>query len=479
MSFTSAVFFPFLALYLALSAFVSQRTWLWIVASFSAIFYGFWDWRFLFLLYYVSIVSWYCGRRIALGSTKRERKAFVAVSIVSCLLVLATFKYFNFFSVSLVRMAAAFGFHFSPPLIQILLPIGISFYTFHALSYTIDIYRGKLRRSSDLISVIVYLSFFPQLVAGPIVRAHRFLPQIERGVIFSLRKVKLGILLIVWGYFLKIGVADSIGVAIKPFFASPAGCSTGDLLFAIFAYSFQIYGDFAGYSFVAIGLAKLQGFDFPANFLAPYFAKSFSEFWRRWHISLSSFLRDYLYIPLGGNRHGKLNEYRNLFVTMFLGGLWHGASYNFVIWGALHGGYLIVQRILNDTAKWLGIQLELPQTNVLYRTADAAIKIAVVYALVLFAWIFFRNRTFAGAEEFIAVILTWQGVTLFHQKFLFLKCVALIVTTIGVDAVFINRRRVVELLRSPVAISLVIASLFCALELFGSFGGGAFIYFQF
>jgi D-alanyl-lipoteichoic acid acyltransferase DltB (MBOAT superfamily) len=298
-------------------------------------------------------------------------------------------------------------------------------------------------------------------------------------VVFSPRKIRLGFLLVAWGYFLKICVADSIGVVVDPLFANPGVGSTGDLLFAIIGYSFQIYGDFAGYSFVAIGLAKMQGFDFPANFLAPYFSKSFSEFWRRWHISLSGFLRDYLYIPLGGNRHGKLQMLRNLFVTMFLGGLWHGASYNFLLWGSLHGLYLMAQRLANDASRRLGVRIGLPWTNSAVRLIHAALKMAGVYGLVLFAWIFFRNRSFANAGEFISTLFAFQGVTLFHQKFLYLKCLGLIAATVGVDAVFVDRRRLLELLHSPMAISLTVAVLCCAIELLGSFGGGAFIYFQF
>ena len=286
-------------------------------------------------------------------------------------------------------------------------------------------------------------------------------------------------LIIIWGYFLKITVADSIALVVDPIFATPDVYSSGDHIFAIIAYSFQIYGDFAGYSFVAIGLAKLQGFDFPANFMAPYFSRSFSEFWRRWHISLSSFLRDYLYIPLGGNRHGRVKEYRNLFVTMFLGGLWHGASYNFVLWGSLHGLYLSCQHLANETARHLGFKIALPAKNMALRWIDAGIKMACIYALVLLAWVFFRIQHFPDAVEFIRGIVAWQNVTTLHTKFAVIKALLLIAATIGIDAVFISRRRLVGLLHRPVALCTAMALIACGIELFGSFGGGAFIYFQF
>jgi alginate O-acetyltransferase complex protein AlgI len=479
MSFTSLIFFPFFFGYLGLSALLRQRQWLWLTAIASSFFYGYWEWRFLFLLYYIAAVSWYCGQRIAASSSEKERKFFVTVSIVSCLFVLAVFKYFNFFEDNFTAMARAFGLALSPRLIEIALPVGISFYTFHALSYTIDLYRGKLKKAADFLSITVYLSFFPQLVAGPIVRAHSFLPQIDRGPVYVPRKVMRGLLLIAWGYFLKLCVADSIGLVIDPLFQNISAATSSDLLFAITAYAFQIYGDFAGYSFVAIGLAKLQGFDFPANFLAPYFSKSASEFWRRWHISLSSFLRDYLYFPLGGNRRGRLMEYRNLFITMFLGGLWHGASYNFIIWGMLHGLYLIGQRVMNDAARLLGLRPKRARGNPVTRFLSSAIKMACVFTLVCLAWIFFRLQELPDALRFIGGILSWENVGIIHSKFLVLKVLGLIAVTVIVDAIFIDRRRTVRLLQHPAAVAGAIAMLCVALQLLGTFGGSAFIYFQF
>jgi alginate O-acetyltransferase complex protein AlgI len=475
MSFTSPAFFLFFLAYFVGSFFLSRRGWLLLAAVASSYFYAFWDWRFLFLLYYVVTVSWFVGIKLHSTGSEASRKRYVLLSVVSCLSVLAVFKYFDFFVSSFTQMAAAFGLQMQPRFAQIVLPIGISFYTFHALSYTIDLYRRKLQQPAGYLSLVVYLAFFPQLVAGPIVRAHRFLPQIERGPIFAPRKVKTALLIIAWGYFLKVCVADSIALVVDPIFAAPADFESGNLLFAIVAYSFQIYSDFAGYSLIAIGLAKMQGFDFPANFLAPYFSRNFSDFWRRWHISLSSFLRDYLYIPLGGNRHGRWREDRNIMITMFLGGLWHGASNNFIIWGVLHGIYLVLQRQWNTLMKHIRFGLPRP----LPRWPVIGFKIAGVYALVLLAWVFFRLHKFSDALVYLEGIARMQALGMIFNKFQAMKVVTLIAVTVAVDLVFIHRRNMVRILRSRYSYALAIALLLVTIEMFGSFGGGAFIYFQF
>jgi len=474
MSFTSPPFFVFFGLYFLAGLLLPRRGWLWLAAVASSFFYGWWDWRFLFLLYYVVTVSWFVGRGLARSEDQAVRRRYVLLSVISCLAVLATFKYFGFFVDSFINVSAALGLKLAPRVTQILLPVGISFYTFHALSYTIDLYRRKLKAPADYLSLVVYLAFFPQLVAGPIVRASRFLPQIQRGPVFSPRKIKTGLLIIAWGYFLKVCVADSIALVVDPIFAAPADFESGNLLFAIICYSFQIYTDFAGYSMIAIGLAKLQGFDFPANFLAPYFSRSFREFWRRWHISLSSFLRDYLYIPLGGNRHGPWREDRNILTTMLLGGLWHGASYNFVVWGALHGLYLIIER----HARALLPRLSSRSLRTL-KWPLAAGRIGLVYVMVLLTWVFFRLHNFSDALSLLAGIARHQHPGVISNKFEACKVAALIVATLAVDGIFINRRSCVRLLRTRYAYACSLALLGVLIELFGSFGGGAFIYFQF
>ena len=472
MSFTSPAFFAFFIVYLLLSCVLRQRAWLWLAAAASSFFYAWWDWRFLFLLYYVVTIAWWVGRRMARTEDARVRRRYLTASIVSCLLVLGTFKYFNFFTDSFRNLSAAFGMPLDIHVARVLLPVGISFYTFHALSYTIDLYRRRLRQPADYLTVLVYLAYFPQLVAGPIVRASRFIPQIGRGPQFKPRKVKTGLLLIAWGYFLKVCVADSIALLVDPIFAAPGQFESGNLLFAIVSYSFQIYCDFSGYSLIAIGLAKLQGFDFPANFLAPYFSRSCREFWRRWHISLSSFLRDYLYIPLGGNRGGPMREDRNLLTTMGLGGLWHGASWNFVVWGLLHGGYLVMERRL-------GVAIEPVARGRMARWTISAVRMLGVYVLVLLTWVFFRLHGFDDALAYLRGIARLESVTAVSNRFEASRAVALIAVVVAVDALFIRRRRLVRLLRTRYGYAFSLGALGVLIQLFGSFGGGAFIYFQF
>jgi len=267
-------------------------------------------------------------------------------SIVTNLGILFTFKYFNFFANGFANLLSVFGFDMDPRIINVALPIGISFYTFQTMSYTIDIYQGKLRPTRNFMNFALFVSFFPQLVAGPIERARNLLPQVEKRRTISYDMVREGLWLILLGYFKKLVIADNMIPFTQSVFESPDTASGLEILIGIYAFAFQIYCDFSGYTDIARGLAKLLGFDLMLNFRFPYFATNPSDFWRRWHISLSTWLRDYLYIPLGGNRGGKWLTYRNLILTMVLGGLWHGAAWNFVAWGIFHGGILIVHRLL-------------------------------------------------------------------------------------------------------------------------------------
>jgi alginate O-acetyltransferase complex protein AlgI len=478
MSFTSLVFVPFILGYLFVSCFLSTRNWKFFTIFSSSIFYGYWNWHFLALIYLVISSSWYCGRRID-EATGEMRRHWMILSVASSLLVLGIFKYYGFFIRSFVDATTAIGLPLNLSTAQLILPVGISFYTFQALSYTIDLYRGEREKASSLLDLSVFLSFFPQLVAGPIVRAKVFLPQIERGPVFRLRNVQLGLLLIVWGYFLKIALADSLGLIVDPIFSSPTTRSSADLVVGALGYSFQIYGDFAGYSLIAIGIAKLQGFHFPANFMAPYFAKDISDFWRRWHISLSGWLRDYLYFSLGGNRVSKLKMYQNLMATMVLGGLWHGASYNFLIWGFLHGSYLILQRLCRPL-----FNFSPPSNQYLAKgffIGSTALKIAFTFFAVQIAWIFFRNREFSDTLAYFQGIMAMENASFsdVRNKFEVLKVIGLIGITIGVDAYFLNRRHLVTLLRAPIKLPISVAVLISIVQLAGAFGAATFIYFQF
>lgn len=346
-SISFAVFLPIVfILYWALNKrSVKIQNILILIASY--VFYGWWDWRFLSLIIASTFVDYFVGLKIFNSNISSNRKLYLWISIIFNLGVLGVFKYYNFFVSSWIELLSTFGYiPHETYTISIILPVGISFYTFQTMSYTIDIYRRQLNPTKDLISFAAFVSFFPQLVAGPIERASHLLPQILKKRKFDTTEAINGVHLIFWGLFKKVAVADNLSLIVDSYYSNVEQYSvnTSYSIIVILFYSFQIYCDFSGYSDIAIGTSKLFGITLSDNFKRPYFSSSFSEFWKRWHISLSSWLRDYLYIPLGGNRGGKLLTDRNLMLTMLLGGLWHGASFNFVIWGGLHGIYLIFQR---------------------------------------------------------------------------------------------------------------------------------------
>ncbi len=347
MLFNSSAFVVFLAVTLAsywALPWLALRRVLLVVAS--LLFYAWWDYRFLALIAYVTLVAYGAAR--LLEAKPNRGRAIVALTVALQLGQLAVFKYTNFLVAGVGDLAALAGSGWQPRKFDILLPIGISFYTFHGISYVVDVYRGKLERAQRLVVVALYIVFFPQLVAGPIVRANVFIPQTERLARLESRDLIAGVKLVTIGLICKSVFADRLAPLVDAIFAQPARYDNATLASAAFGFYAQIYFDFVGYSTMAIGISRLFGFTLPKNFDFPYRAASITDFWRRWHISLSTWLRDYLYIPLGGNRHGKVAQYRNLFVTMLLGGLWHGASYNFVLWGGLHGLALAGHKLFAD-----------------------------------------------------------------------------------------------------------------------------------
>lgn len=316
----------------------------------SLFFYAVWDWRFLGLLYFSVVLDFWCGLRIAEAGSLRERKFFLVLSMVGNLGVLGFFKYFNFFRESFTELMYRFGIYMDYEPWNIVLPLGISFYTFQSMSYTIDLYRGEIQPVRRFQDFALYVTFFPQLVAGPIERASSLLPQIlsPRTVVWN--NIREGSYLMLTGFFKKMVIADNLAPIVEQVFDSgnPAGLAGVNVLIGMYSFAFQIYGDFAGYTDIARGVAKLFGIELILNFQRPYFAANPSEFWRRWHISLSTWLRDYLYVPLGGNRHGPAKTYRNLILTMVLGGFWHGASGTFIAWGFLWGSVLAIHRFFSD-----------------------------------------------------------------------------------------------------------------------------------
>jgi alginate O-acetyltransferase complex protein AlgI len=352
----------------------------------SYFFYAQWNWRFCFLLFGSSALSYGAGRLIA-GTPDARRGRQVLVGAVGLHLgVLGLFKYYDFFIGSTNELAHLIGLQRELPFFEILLPVGISFFTFHGISYLVDVYRGDVRVCRRFVDMLLYISFFPQLVAGPIVRASYFLPQLAAP---AAARVAIGpaLTLILGGLFKKVVVANYLATdLVDPVFAAATAQSGPDLLFAVYGYAIQIYCDFSAYSDMAIGLAALLGFRFPRNFDQPYRAQRLREFWQRWHISLSSWLRDYLYKPLGGNRHGAWATYRNLAITMLLGGIWHGAAWKFVFWGALHGGGLAAERALEPV---IGRR---PSSRF-----GRLISTLAVFHIVCLGWVFFRADGFDTA----------------------------------------------------------------------------------
>ena len=375
--------------------FAAKKTVL-VVASYY--FYAQWDWRFCFLLAGSSVVSYIAGQLIDRASDERRARTILGMAVALHLGLLGIFKYFDFFISSANQLARLLGLEHEVPFIEILLPVGISFFTFHGISYITDVYRRDVAVCRNPLDMLLYMSLFPQLVAGPIVRAAYFLPQLARP---STEPIPVGpaLLLILSGLFKKVVIANYLATGlVDPVFSAPTSYGGPDLLLATYGYAVQIFCDFSAYSDMAIALAALLGFRFPANFNQPYRAQRLREFWQRWHISLSTWLRDYLYKPLGGNRGGRLNTYRNLLLTMLLGGLWHGAAWKFLAWGALHGGGLAVERMLEP---WIGRRALSPAAKI--------IATLIVFHFVCLAWIFFRAEDFAVASLYIGGLASGWG----------------------------------------------------------------------
>lgn len=385
-----AIFFPiiFILYWFVINKKLKHQNALLLFASY--IFYGYWDWRFLSLLLFSSVTDYWLALAIARAGNEKLKKYWLLLSVISNLGLLVFFKYYNFFAASFAISMSSLGWTVDSVTLNIILPVGISFYVFQTMSYTIDVYRGQIKATRDWLAFFTFVAFFPQLMAGPIERASNLLKQIEEKQSFKYLQFKEGVLQIAVGLFRKIVIADNLAIYVDSVYGNPYTHNSSTLLIATIFYSFQIYFDFAGYSDMAIGTAKLMGFNFNRNFNLPYYSRSVTEFWRRWHISLSSWLRDYLYISLGGNRKGIRIQYRNLMITMLLGGLWHGSSWNFVIWGGLHGVALCAEKLIFDKLKIKNFGI---------------FGMAYTFIVVLTAWIFFRATSFADASFIISQLL--------------------------------------------------------------------------
>ncbi len=373
-----------------------------LIASY--FFYASWDWRFLSLIIISTLVDFACGRRIHNAESSGLRKGWLILSIAVNLGILGYFKYFNFFADNLLAMANSIGWQVSRTTLDIILPLGISFYTFQTLSYTIDIYRRKLRPTKSFITFATFVAFFPQLVAGPIVRAREFVFQLEKKRHFTGKNLQIGLTRFLFGFFKKTFVADTLAVyLVDPVFANPGDYSTGLLWLALLGYSVQIYADFSGYSSMAIGSARILGFEIPENFLFPYLATNFADVWRRWHMTMSRFFRDYVYIGLGGNRHGMMRTLRNIAITTLISGLWHGDRWTFVTWGALHGLFITINHLWRVWKKRRG---KPDQGSGIINTIMAWLITQLAFC---FLWIVFRAQDFHTILVYMRGMVNSQG----------------------------------------------------------------------
>jgi D-alanyl-lipoteichoic acid acyltransferase DltB (MBOAT superfamily) len=363
----------------------------------SYFFYACWDWRFLFLLIFSTLLDYYTGIKMSDAKNQNSKKFWFWLSISINLGFLGVFKYYNFFAESFASALENIGLHVNPWTLQIILPVGISFYTFHGLSYVIDIYKNRIKAEKNFIDYSVFVSFFPLLVAGPIERATHLLPQIKKERTFEYAKAVDGLRQILWGLFKKIVIADNCAEFANQIFNSSADLSGSALVLGAIFFTFQIYGDFSGYSDIALGTARLFGIDLLRNFAFPYFSRDIAEFWRRWHISLSSWFKDYLYIPLGGSKGGNWMRIRNTFIIFIVSGFWHGANWTFIIWGALNALFIMPSIIMKTNRN----NLETVAKGKLLPTVKEFFQMAITFALAVFAWIFFRAENIGHAWHYI------------------------------------------------------------------------------
>ncbi len=400
MLFPTIEFAAFFAVVFAITWLLNDRNdpkkWFLVVASY--LFYAAWNPNYLLILFGSSLGNYLLALGIGALPDGRRRKLLLWLGVAANLALLGVFKYFNFFVANFANLIASLGVKANLPFLEVALPVAISFITFHALSYLIDVYRRELKPSGSLVDILLYISFFPHLVAGPIVRARDFLNQTTHVSEPANVRLAFSVFLILGGLFKKVIVANYLSTDfVDGVFQNPSGYSSADLWLAMYGYALQIYCDFSAYTDIAIGVANLLGYRFPQNFDQPYRALSIQDFWRRWHITLSTWLRDYLYKPLGGSHHGVAWTYFALMVTMLLGGLWHGASWNFVIWGAMHGAALVLERMLGLTGKQGA------------RRLPPVLAWLVTFHFVCFAWIVFRSQTFESALDYFRVMFSLES----------------------------------------------------------------------
>ena len=476
MLFNSFIFIIFLAAVIPIYYLLpkSNRKYFLILASY--VFYGYWDWRFCSLLLISTVIDFYVSKYLDRTDKPNLRKVLLLVSVFANLGILGFFKYFQFFVDSVSPVAGIFGGNLDYLHMNVILPVGISFYTFQTMSYTIDVFRKKIKPAASFADFSLYVSFFPQLVAGPIERAGHLLPQISIMNKPTRQQVNTGIILIITGMFKKVMIGDTSGRIVDNIFANPEFYKSDELLAALILFSIQIYADFSGYSSIARGTARLFGVELMRNFEQPYLSSNITEFWRRWHISLSTWLRDYLYIPLGGSRKGKFRTEINLMVTMILGGLWHGANWTFVIWGALHGIYLIIHKLILR-GKQIKTRFEYTSFKSLLIFAS---KVILTFSLVLITWLFFRAESFPQAFLIIGKFISWEDGE-FTMRFIRITGIFLaVVLTMDILEYYTRKHSFLTLIKSiPVRYAIMSALILVTMIYMFQSEPLPFIYFQF
>jgi alginate O-acetyltransferase complex protein AlgI len=471
--FNSLHFVWFFLLFYVAYRLAPHRAQNWLLVAGSYYFYAAWDWRFLSLLIASTAVDYTCALAIHRAEASSRRKALLAVSVVFNLSVLGFFKYFNFFADNLQVLFSTFGWQADFVTLRVLLPIGISFYTFMTMSYVIDVYRRDIAPTRNLIDFAVFVAYFPHLVAGPILRASRLLPQIQAPRRVTASQVREGLWLIAWGFCLKIFVADNLSALTAAVFAPDEAPSGVNVLLGTYAFAFQILGDFAGYTNVARGTSKLMGIELVENFRFPYLVRTPQEFWRHWHISLSTWLRDYLYIPLGGSRGSAVRTARNLMVTMVLGGLWHGAAWTFVLWGVYQGLLLVIYRAAGG----------LPRLSAWTAGSHPLARVTswlVMFHLTCYGWLIFRAESASQIGAMTASLLGGFQPASLDVDGLLVPLLLHVTPFVLVHAAEARHNDLLVVPRLSPAVRYSVYAATCYLTLlFGNFGGAEFIYFQF
>jgi len=450
-----------------------------LIVAASYVFYGWWDWRFLGLIVFSTVLDFFIGKSLEEAKLELNRKLLLYTSFTVNLGFLGVFKYFDFFVSNFIDAFSLFGVEISAGSLNIILPVGISFYTFQTLSYSIDVYRRKLKHTDDFIAFSAFVCFFPQLVAGPIERATNLLPQFLKARKFNYDQAADGMRQILWGLFKKVVIADNCAVFVNAIFDNPDPLSGSTLFMGAVFFAFQIYCDFSGYSDIAIGTSRLFNINLKQNFATPYFSRNIGEFWRRWHISLSTWFRDYLYIPLGGSKGGAWNKIRNVFVIFIVSGLWHGASWNFIVWGGLNALYFLPLMLTKKNRNHLNTVAE----GSLFPTYKEFLSIGFTFFLTVIAWVFFRADTLTEAVHYLNLMFSssfFSMPSFITPKAFMLYTTILICLFIAVEWVQRDKKfgLSIENLSRP-SRWVIYTIVFGVIITFGQFGGSEFIYFQF